>query len=201
MLKRLWLGFVLAAQVLGWAQGLPAQGRPGAVVDLPAGDPERDVRTQQWQEQRILDVDDDGYASRVTGTLDLRHQANVYRHHDAQEAQDLLHQSQVARGTGVLALLFSPILGAAAGYELAQTQPGQGQDAVIRGNSSVGVYTPAGAGPGLAVGIGVLLEHREEARELRALAAESYNRALLHNLRLGTQPIRGGTMLTLGASF
>ena len=197
MLKQLWMGFVLAAQVLGWAQGLPAA--PAAA--LPAGDPAAAVAASRWQQQRILDMDDDGYAQRAGGRLSLRQQAAVYRNHGAEEAQDLLHQSQAKRGLGVLALFYSPALGALAGYELAQTQPGQGQDQVIRGHSSDDVFSAAGAALGLGLGIAVLLDHHGAARELRAQAAESYNRQLLQDLRLWVAPQRGGAQLQMNANF
>jgi hypothetical protein len=195
MLKRHWMGSLLAAQVLGFAQGLPAAPAPA----LPAGDPADAVAAIRWRQQRILDVDDDGYAQRASGRLSLRQQANVYGDHGAQEAQDLLHQSQAKRGLGVLALFYSPALGALAGYELAQIQPGQGQ--VIRGHSSADVFTAAGAALGLGSGIAVLWDHRAAARELRAQAAESYNRQLLQDLRLWVSPQRGGAQVQMNANF
>jgi hypothetical protein len=194
---KLWIGsIILAMQILGKSQGLPAAG-----LGLPAADPASEAHAKRWHQQRILDLDDEGYAQRASGTLSLRQQARVYHNHQAEEAEDLLHQSQVARGQGVLAVFYGPALGAVAGYELAQTQPGRGQDQVIRGNSSVTVYSGAGAVLGLFTGIGVLVEQRSEARELRAQAAESYNRKLLQDLRLWVVPQQHGAALGAQAKF
>jgi hypothetical protein len=170
---------------------------------LAAAPPALERRQQQWQAQRILDVDDDGYAQRDGGALSLHQQANVYRHHDAKPAQELLHQSQVARGQGVLALLCSPALGAAAGYEMAQSLPEHGDASIHRlyGNRPSDVYASAGAALGLVAGIGVLLNQRLEARELRAQAAESYNRQLLQDLNVWVQPAQGGAVMRLQKKF
>jgi len=192
---------ILAVQALAQAKGLPAQALPPAAPQ--ATDPLA-LRQQQWQHRRVLDLDEDGYAVRNGRRLDRSEQVRLYRRTDAGEALDLMRQS---RGKSVVGGFW--LVGVTGALALAGSQVGQEEDArhaaAVGSNGNDSTYQAWGTAGGILAGlmIGGTIRHfyAVASDDLRAQAAESYNRKLLDDLQLGAAPIPGGMQLGLSGRF
>jgi hypothetical protein len=178
---------------------------PSAVVGADqAASTDLAQRQASWQRLRILDLNDDGEAFRNGRWLGRDEQVRLYRKHEADDALSLMRQSRGHAFAGGFFMLAAP-----AGLALLGGYIGQGVDQQQAGNAgatgSGSYYTTWCAGGGALLGliIGGTIYHCQSAAaaDLRAQAAESYNRKLLDDLQLGMAPVPGGATLGLSGKF
>ena len=162
------------------------------------------LRQARWQRLRILDLNDNGEAFRNGRWMDRNEQIQVYRKHEADDALALMRQS---RAHGFAAGFF--MVAAPAGLALLGGYIGQAVDqqkaSDMGATGSGSLYTTWGAGGGALLGliIGGVIHHYQSAASdnLRAQAAESYNRKILDDLQLGAAPLPGGAALGVEGRF
>ncbi|HXC63377.1 MAG TPA: hypothetical protein VNZ67_03415, partial [bacterium] len=178
MLKPL-LWIILALHALSQS-GLHAQGLSPASTDLPQ-------RQASWQRLRIVDMNGDGEVLRNGFWLDRNDQVGLYRKHDADDALALMRQSRAHGFAAGFFLVAAPAGLALLGAYLGQ-QVDQERATNLGATGSGSLYTTWGAGGGALLGLilGGTIHHYQSAAsdELRAQAAESYNRKILDDLQL-----------------
>jgi hypothetical protein len=209
MLKPLgWI--VLALQALaqaGLAQAAPAPSSvtaadPAAAPSTDPGQAPLAQRQAAWRRLRILDLNDDGEAYRNGRWLGRDEQIRLYRKHDADDSLALLRRSKGHAFLGWCGMLLTPGALALAGAGI-----GEREDLLMGRANTVGMDpgTTVGAASGALLGLvlGGAIQHFQsaEADDLRAQAAESYNRKLLDDLQLGVAPVPGGARLGVTGKF
>jgi hypothetical protein len=210
----LWI--VLALQALTQS-GLQARTRPprtapsaedaGQAQAAQAADPDLAPLAQRqadWRRLRILDLNDDGEAFRNGRWLDRDEQIRLYRRHEADDALALMRQSRGHAFAGGFFLVAAPVgLAALGGYVGQQLDQQRASNLGATGSGSY--YTTWGAGGGILLGLilGGTIHHYQSAAaaDLRAQAAESYNRKILDDLQLGVAPVPGGATLGVSGKF
>lgn len=161
-------------------------------------------RQADWRRLRILDMNDDGETFRNGRWLGRDEQIRLYRKHEADEALSLMRQSRAHGFAGGFFMVAAPAgLALLGGYIGQQVDQERANNLGATGSGST--YTTWGAGGGALLGliIGGTIHHYQSAAsdELRAQAAESYNRKLLDDLQLNAAPVPGGATLGLSGHF
>jgi len=161
-------------------------------------------RQADWRRLRILDLNDGGEALRNGRWLGRDEQIRLYRKHEADDALALMRQSRAHGFAGGFFMVAAPAGLALLGGYIGQ-QVDQERAANMGATGSGSYYTTWGAGGGALLGLilGGTIHHYQSAAsdDLRAQAAESYNRKLLDDLQLGVAPVTGGATLGVSGHF
>jgi|GEM_PF-2686264 hypothetical protein len=179
----------------GASQAAASPGEPGQAQDLAQ-------RRAAWQRLRILDMNDDGEALRNGQWIGRDAQMRLYGRHEADDSMAMLRKARAHAFFGGCGLWLLPAALAAAGADLGQQSDIEhGVNGSTSTNPGTTIGTAGGAVLGLLIGIPWYLFQGHEAADLRAGAAERYNRKILEELELGAAPMPGGATLAVRAKF